>query len=141
MNYEFLKSIICNKCDISCKHNLTSGVFCKYIKDADTLLAATILCKFLSRIKPHDFGIYYEMLLIFASNKFDFKKKLKNINIKNMIKILAEIELNRKYSLVNDAYNYYYISAKEYYKNMFGGDKESDEYAIKIIDNGEIKYI
>lgn len=141
MNYELIKSIRCNECDTFCKKKLPSGVFCKYIKDEDTLLAATILCKFLSYIKPHDFGIYYEMLLIFASNKFDFQKKLKNKNIKNMIKILADIELNRKYSLINDSYNHYYISAKEYYKNMFGGDKESDEYAIKIIDNGEIKYI
>lgn len=135
-----IDKIICRDCKDNCKRGFRTGLFCQFIKDDNTYLAASIIDSFLSNILPTDLGIYYEMLKIFASNRFDFDKNLKNKNVRNMIRVLAELELFRKISIsVNDT-NYHYANAKSYYKRLFGLAEE-DEHVIKLIEGDRIEYI
>lgn len=135
-----LDGITCKRCDNRCERGFSTGVFCRYVVDNETQEVAKILDKFIRSITAIDLGIHYELLKIFASDHIDFDEKIQNKNIRAMIKILAEIELNYKISIAKDASNYHYSVAKAYYKRLFG-ESQDDDYVIKIIEGDKAEYI
>jgi hypothetical protein len=138
-----IKDIRCRICHGKpCEKKFKHPLWCQFVANENDKFAADILDDFYSKLTPFNRNIWYKDLIIFASNRIDFDKEMqRNQQIKSMVKIMAEVELNFKFSNAENELDMHYKETKKFYMNLFG-ETENDIYTIKIIyPNGSTERI
>jgi hypothetical protein len=132
----YLKIIKCKECHKkACARNFLHPVWCRWIETEEEEFVASLIDEYFTTLTYNSKNIWFKELVIFVSNRADLEEQIqKNRNIKAMLKVMAEIELNYKFAMAENELDIHYREAKKFYTNLFG-ESENDLYTIKVIYN------